>query len=566
MSHDTEKEGKNLQVHFVPDEDVLEHIIDKQEGGRLRITTSAQRIANVKNRIACDQYIESETVDIWKEKDYVDVLVADSEDNVENGPGTGGGDVYSFQTVKRSNKMSQLATEMARTPGKTVTFSTADSPKEAVSPPPNNKKQSAANKTPSKGRKNEFISTTPHRLRKRLSAPSLRSDSESDYSASNSDEEIEDRSSAVKTPSKGSQTPSKGSQTPGKTPSKKGKKKSNLVEEYFEAHSSSKVLTSDRTLQKLQTPKLDQETLRKLLDQAPTAFSRDLESLNKKYEALFYKWMLQLHLGFNIVLFGLGSKRNLLEKFRTSLLQDSLHIVINGFFPGITIKSILNSITEEALGHSGTFRSPLDQLDFIMQKFKKDTSLELYLLIHNLDSHMLRGDKSQQTIGQLASVPNIHLLASIDHINAPLMWDQSKQSLYSWLWYETTTYSSYVEETSYENSLLVKRSGALALSSLTHVLRSLTPNARGIFRLLAEYQLANKDNPSYQGLSFQDFYQQCREAFLVNSDLTLRAQLTEFRDHKLIRTKKGVDGVEYLLIPLDLGTLTDFLEMQDKEG
>ena len=40
------------------------------------------------------------------------------------------------------------------------------------------------------------------------------------------------------------------------------------------------------------------------------------------------------------------------------------------------------------------------------------------------------------------------------------------------------------------------------------------------------------------GLSFQDFYQQCREAFLVNSDLTLRAQLTEFRDHKLIRTKK----------------------------
>lgn len=32
---------------------------------------------------------------------------------------------------------------------------------------------------------------------------------------------------------------------------------SDLVEEYFEAHSSSKVLTSDRTLQKLQTPKLD---------------------------------------------------------------------------------------------------------------------------------------------------------------------------------------------------------------------------------------------------------------------------------------------------------------------
>ncbi|CAJ0965289.1 unnamed protein product [Ranitomeya imitator] len=47
-------------------------------------------------------------------------------------------------------------------------------------------------------------------------------------------------------------------------------------------------------------------------------------------------------------------------------------------------------------------------------------SLELYLLIHNLDSHMLRGDKCQQVLGQLASISNIHVLASIDHINAPL--------------------------------------------------------------------------------------------------------------------------------------------------
>jgi len=68
------------------------------------------------------------------------------------------------------------------------------------------------------------------------------------------------------------------------------------------------------------------------------------------------------------------------------------------------------------------------------------------------------------------------------------------------------------------------------------------------------------------GFSFQDFYQQCREAFLVNSDLTLRAQLTEFRDHKLIRTKKGTDGVEYLLIPVDNGTLSDFLEKEEEES
>lgn len=45
-------------------------------------------------------------------------------------------------------------------------------------------------------------------------------------------------------------------------------------------------------------------------------------------------------LGFNIVLFGLGSKRDLLERFRSAVLQDSIHVVINGFFPGISVKSV----------------------------------------------------------------------------------------------------------------------------------------------------------------------------------------------------------------------------------
>lgn len=45
-------------------------------------------------------------------------------------------------------------------------------------------------------------------------------------------------------------------------------------------------------------------------------------------------------MGFNILLYGLGSKKLLLEKFRTSMLSDSMHLVVNGFFPSITLKSV----------------------------------------------------------------------------------------------------------------------------------------------------------------------------------------------------------------------------------
>ncbi|XP_051479591.1 origin recognition complex subunit 2 isoform X2 [Apus apus] len=533
--------SRALEVKFVPDEDVLKHIADeagiKVRKDKTQLAVSVKKLVKKLENISDD-----EAQEILEEENYVAALGISAQDPMGNGSSVSGGEVYSFQTPKRSSKMAELASELAQAPGQSVASNHFEC-MEKTAKTPQSSKCSSSNKVQQRSKKKEFVSTTPYRLRKRLAAPDPCLESESEYSASCSEEEEEENQKEVSTVLSDQKTPAKtkavSTPPPRNTLVKKNEDKmSNLVEEYFEAHSSSKVLTSDRTLQKLRKRRLNQQTLHELLKEAPLAYAAEIKELNQQHESLFSKWMLQLRLGFNIVLYGLGSKRDLLEKFRTSVLQDSVHLVVNGYFPSITVKSILNSITEEILDHIGTFRSPLDQLEFITKRFKEDSSVELYILIHNLDSQMLRGERSQQILAQLSSLPTVYLIASIDHINAPLMWDQAKLSLFNWLWYETTTFNPYVEETSYENSFLVQQSGSLALSSLTHVLRSLTLNARGIFRLLAQYQLENKDNPSYPGLSFQDFYQQCREAFLVNSDLTLRAQLTEFRDHKLIRTKR----------------------------
>ncbi len=203
----------------------------------------------------------------------------------------------------------------------------------------------------------------------------------------------------------------------------------------------------------------------------------------------------------------------------------------------------------------------------------------IYLLIHNIDGPMLRNDKTQSALARLASQPNVHLICSIDHINAPLIWDQQKLTKLNFAWFDTTTFLPYSEEIRYESSLLVSQSGALALNSLIHVFKSLNQNAREIYLKIVRYQLeataGDQDDTSpasiptlaasnYLGLSFGELYRRCREAFLVNSDLTLRAQLTEFRDHKLVTSRKAaVDGIEYLTIPLAKATLKEFLEMQE---
>ncbi|XP_055967845.1 origin recognition complex subunit 2 isoform X5 [Sorex fumeus] len=521
------KEDKMLKVQFVGDDDVLNHILDREGGTKLK-RERPQLLVTKKTIKKPESDLEEDEKEVLKDQNYVDVLGRDVQESLKNGSTLDGGNkVYSFQNNKHSEKMAKLASELAKTPRKSVSLDVKSDPEIITDIPQSSKGHSASDEVRSKQNddKSESQPAIPRNLRKR-NEPASRSDSESEYSASNSEDDEgvtqeyeEDTGEVIMNKKNSAQNRVVPTSICKETCSKKIKrdKTDDLVEEYFEAHSSSKVLTSDRTLQKLKRAKLDQQTLHTLLSKVPPSFSAELKQLNQRYEQLFHKWMLQLHLGFNIVLYGLGSKRDLLERFRTTMLQDSIHIVINGFFPGISVKSILNSITEEVLDHIGTFRSVLDQLDWIINKFKE-------------------------------------------------VWDHAKQSLYNWLWYETTTYSPYTEETSYENSLLVKQSGSLPLSSLVHVLRSLTPNARGIFRLLIKYQLENQDNSAYNGLSFQDFYQQCREAFLVNSDLTLRAQLTEFRDHKLIKTKKGTDGVEYLLIPVDSGTLTDFLEKEEDDS
>lgn len=70
--------------------------------------------------------------------------------------------------------------------------------------------------------------------------------------------------------------------------------------------------------------------------------------------------------------------------------------------------------------HTGSFHSAQEQIGFIQNYYAKADADPLFIIIHNLDGPMLRGEKTQAAMSQLATAPKIHLLASIDHINAPL--------------------------------------------------------------------------------------------------------------------------------------------------
>lgn len=335
------------------------------------------------------------------------------------------------------------------------------------------------------------------------------------------------------------------------------------TDEYFVTQSE-KVITSDRTLEHLRNSRLTKEKLETLLanqNHVSSQHKKNICSLTKNYSMLFPMWYFIMEQGYTVLLYGLGSKRCLINNFHKSI---SYHpsLVINGFFPSLTTKDILDGIIIDLL-ELNCPSNATECIDVIEKALRKNLKDRLYLLIHNIDGIMLRSSKAQDLLSYLANIPNVCVLASIDHINAPLLWDHTKHSKFNFFWWDTTTFLSYQEETSYESSLLVQQTGAIALSSLHNVFLSLTSNAKSIYILLAKNQLNNNNNVNFTGMAFKDLYRAAREGFLVSSDLALRAQLTEFIDHKLVKIKRNIDSVEHLIIPLNNGLLKQFLEEHD---
>lgn len=335
------------------------------------------------------------------------------------------------------------------------------------------------------------------------------------------------------------------------------------VNDYFTAQMQKLGATSDHTLSKLTNPKMDMKLVHSVL---PDPYKDAKETLFEEYRSQYHYWLFQMSHGFNILLYGLGSKNKLMEDFCKKHLSKSCCLLVNGFSPGLTIKEILTTLSSKLLGHSSTFKSHLEHALFIQKTLEsrisdEDNEGEVFIVLHNIDGPMLRSDSAQTPLSILAQCPAIHIIASIDHINAPLLWDERKLSRFNWIWNDVTTFETYIKETSYENSVHVKQPETIALSSLVSVTRSLTPNARGIFEVITRYQLDHEDEEaSHLGMAYVDCYTKCRSNLLVNNNLTFKMYLVEFRDHKLLKSRHGQAGVEYLYIPIDKGKLRQFLD------
>ncbi|KAJ6484380.1 origin recognition complex, subunit 2 [Mycena vitilis] len=326
------------------------------------------------------------------------------------------------------------------------------------------------------------------------------------------------------------------------------------------------------------------------------AESIDVDSLGAKHlqlstlleparSTLFSRLLCELNEGFNLVCYGFGSKRKLLNDFASSRCSKAGHVVVvNGFQPELSVKDMLNSI-ENIRGIAS-------------MSLPSNTQRHLYLVVHNINAFFVRTPKAKACLSLLALHPHIHLIASVDHLNSPLLWSSSeafarKDGLvapgktpprgYAWLWHDLTTLAPYDFELSFADRTSVtgahsrskQRADAAALPTGTaisetaakHVLAAVNERAQKLFKLMGERQLESIDagDPNVDGLRefavpYDVLFPLARQDFIAVNDTAMRALLGEFRDHGLVVSAQAGSGGEVLWIPLRKERLSNILK------
>ncbi|EGN94720.1 hypothetical protein SERLA73DRAFT_187780, partial [Serpula lacrymans var. lacrymans S7.3] len=223
-------------------------------------------------------------------------------------------------------------------------------------------------------------------------------------------------------------------------------------------------LTQDEYADAIHAYKARVGTHRKLSQPTPDVLARYTRELDE---------------GFNLLFYGFGSKRRVLNDFAASYLSRKGHVVVvNGFAPGVGIKDVLTGIEDIISGLGNTSFGSGGGLEGQTQRvYDYFSSIEigrdnpkakpLYVVIHNIDAPPLRSLKAHSTLSFLALNPHIHIVASVDRLNAPLLWTSSEIAArkheshsssssskggrrgFAWLFHDLTTLAPFDAELSW---------------------------------------------------------------------------------------------------------------------
>ncbi|KAL9087843.1 MAG: hypothetical protein Q9159_003440 [Coniocarpon cinnabarinum] len=295
-------------------------------------------------------------------------------------------------------------------------------------------------------------------------------------------------------------------------------------EHYFFQNRPGGTKTSNNTLSSVSL--LSHEEYFEVMKNYKDPHRREIEFLHDLHSDSFDQWLFELEEGFNICLYGWGSKRRVLIDFAEHVAESQERwkiVVVNGNVPGTTIRDLLETLSSIVPGLADTKMpaNPADALEIILDRLsapqKHNVQQKYLILIHSLDARSFRRPPNQDLLARLVSHSSISLVATCDTSTFPILWDASLRTHFNWVFHDTTTFAPLDaeiggvggagdENMQQENVVgagvveivngLLGRSGRKVhgREGVAFVLRSLTESARRLYGLLVAEILSADDD------------------------------------------------------------------------
>mmetsp|Transcript_87156 Transcript_87156/g.154313 ORF Transcript_87156/g.154313 Transcript_87156/m.154313 type:complete len:505 (-) Transcript_87156:249-1763(-) len=269
------------------------------------------------------------------------------------------------------------------------------------------------------------------------------------------------------------------------------------------------------------------------------------------------KWLRRLRMGFSLLLEGVGSKCGLLDCFADQVLRPSgadiarvdafdVRASLQGF-----LREILTAQVPAGQCKGGTSVESLALAVRATREAMPQTAPPLAIVVLNLEAFPM---SQLAALAMLASSPRIMLVASVDHMWAPLAWSTEVLKDFNFCREQVDTFEGY------EVELKGKYPGNQPPSwcdpsadrqqeskvSIGLVLKSLTNNHRELCEVMAKNQLSGG---AANGISGSDLLAIAEDRMIASNVTKLRSLLNELTDHEIVVQRASSDGGTLYWIP-----------------
>ncbi|CAI4037300.1 hypothetical protein SMKI_02G1700 [Saccharomyces mikatae IFO 1815] len=328
--------------------------------------------------------------------------------------------------------------------------------------------------------------------------------------------------------------------------------------------------------------------------------SRPRQKLFEIQKKMFPQYWFELTQGFSLLFYGVGSKRNFLEEFAIDYLSPKITysqqayeyeseqnesvnaipcLILNGYNPSCNYRDVFKEITDllvpAELTRSETKywgNHVILQIQKMIDFYKNQPlDIKLILVVHNLDGPSIRKNTFQTMLSYLSVIRQIAIVASTDHIYAPLLWDNMKAQNFNFVFHDISNYEPSTVESTFQDVMKMGKSDTSSgAEGAKYVLQSLTINSKKMYKLLIETQMQNMDNLAANtgpkrgtqrtGVELKLFNHLCAADFIASNEIALRSMLREFIEHKMANITKNNSGMEIIWVPYTYAELDKLLK------